>query len=377
MADRLRVVQIIARMNVGGPAVLIANTMTGIDSQEFDMRLISGDCAPDEADYLFRNSLDLHEIRVPGLGRSVSPGTEIAVMRSVRNLLRDIQPHIVHTHTAKAGTLGRLAAFSGSIRARLIHTFHGHLLHGYFSPTLTRGISSLEKLLALGTDRLIAVSASVRDDLVQAGVGRLHQYEVIPPGVHLGPLPSESVARERLGLPKDARICLFLGRITKIKRPDRFAAAAHLIHERHPQTHFLVAGSGDLEPNLQAAMRDLPVTMLGWRTDIETVLAASNALVLTSDNEGTPISAIQAGLAGIPVVATRVGGLSSVVSDGQTGYLVDQNAKHIADAIIELWRHPELAIHMGSFARHKMDREFSLRAMIERHAQLYREVADS
>ena len=376
MSQAIRVVHVIARMNVGGPAVLISETVRELDREEFDVRLITGNCGDDEADYLETQAPDIRAIRVDGLGRSVSPVNDVMSLRSVVGRLRDIQPHIIHTHTAKAGVIGRLAARLAPIKTRIVHTFHGHLLHGYFSPAKTRGLIAAEAVLARRSDRLIAVSPQVRDDLLAAGIGHHEQYEVIPPGVSLGALPDRESARAALHIPSGNYVVLLLGRITQIKRPDRFAEAARIVHQQIPHIHFLIAGSGDLHAELRESMEDLPSSLLGWRSDIELLLAASDALVVTSDNEGTPLSVIQAGLAGVPTVGTRVGGMESVIDPGHTGLLVDPDARAVADGLVTLLEQEPLRSAMGAEGRWQMNAKFSTQAMIESHADLYRRVLE-
>ena len=377
MSQAIRVVHVIARMNVGGPAVLIADTVRHMDSEDFDVRLITGNCADNEADYLQTQASDIQAIRIGGLGRSISPLNDATALRHMVDQLRDLQPHIVHTHTAKAGALGRLAAQLAPIDARVVHTFHGHLLHGYFSSLKTKGLIATEAFLARRSDRLVAVSAEVRDDLLAAGVGRVQQYAIIPPGVSLRSLPDRDTARAALQLPREGHVVLLLGRVTRIKRPDRFAEAARIVHRAMPDVHFLIAGSGDLAAELGTTMRDMPASLLGWRSDVETLLAASDALVLTSDNEGTPLSVIQAGLAGIPTVATRVGGLPSVVDDGTTGVLVDCDPRAVANGLSSLLEQDSIRRAMGDRARQQMTARFGIRAMIENHANLYHQMLES
>lgn len=370
----LRVVHVIARMNVGGPAVLITEILRHLDKEKFDVRLISGNCNSNEADYVELQAPDVRTIRMDRLGRSVSAHNDLLALYEVADQLRDIQPHIVHTHTAKAGVLGRIAKRLASIDARVVHTFHGHLLHGYFGPAKTKGVTAVETALALGSDCLVAVSPEVRDELLAVGVGRRDQYRVIPPGVQLGPLPSREAARLALQIPLESRVVLYLGRVTQIKRPDRFVEAARIVNAAVPNVHFVVAGSGDLAAELSRAMTEMPVSVLGWRSDVETLLAASDVLALTSDNEGTPLSVIQAGMAGVPSVSTRVGGLASVIQDGSTGVLVDPEPHAVAKGICSILEQPAVQIAMGDESRRHMAAKFGLPAMIENHAKLYREL---
>ena len=377
MSQTVRVVHVIARMNVGGPAVLISDTLRYLNREEFDVRLLTGDCSDDEADYLETQAPDIRAIRIDGLGRSVLPVDDVMALRRVWEELRDFRPHIIHTHTAKAGVIGRIAARLVSRDVRVVHTFHGHLLHGYFSPARTRGLVAVEAFLARRSDRLIAVSPQVRDDLLAAGIGQEKQYEVIAPGVTLGALPDRESARDALNIPSASPVVLLLGRITRIRRPDRFAEAARIVNQQIPDVHFLIAGSGDLEAVFRKSMVGLQATFLGWHSDIESLLAASDALVVTSDNEGTPLSVIQAGLAGVPTVGTRVGGMVSVVDPGQTGLLVDPDARAVADGLVTLLERQPLRSAMGAEAQRQMNAKFSTRAMIESHADLYRRVLET
>jgi len=358
-------------MNVGGPAVLIANAMRTMNSADFDVRLVTGYCGDGEADYLQTQAVDLPAIRLDGLGRSIRPKADLTSATRLATLLHDLRPDIVHTHTAKAGVVGRVAVPLSRSGAKIVHTYHGHLLHGYFPPAKTKAVVAAERVLAHWTDRLIAVAPQVRDDLLAAHIGRPSQYEVIVPGVALDSLPERDLARRELGLPLGRPVVTMMGRITGIKRPDRFIEVVRLIARTHPGVWFAVAGAGDLEEDLRQSVAGLPVSLLGWQSDVERVLAASEALVLTSDNEGTPLSLIQAGLAGLPVVATSVGGVTSVVDDGQTGLLAAPDAMALAAALTCLLDDPALADRLGRTAKERMTQRFGMADMVQRHADLY------
>ena len=374
MSRKVRVVHVIARMNVGGPAVLIANLARGMDESEFDFRLITGYCAEDEADYLLTQATDVTAERIDGLGRSVKPWSDASAVATLARRFREIKPDIIHTHTAKAGVVGRAAARLSGAKAAVVHSYHGHLLHGYFTPSKTKAVVLLERGLARSTSRFVAVGPQVRDDLLAAGIGRPDQYEVIPPGLALPQLPDQHTAKVILGLDPDRPVISMVGRLTGIKRPDRFAEAVRIVHQTHPHAQFVVAGAGDLEGELQQLIRNgnLPIVMLGWRSDVETILAASDVLVLTSDNEGTPLSLIQAGMAGLPVVATDVGSVKDVVLAGDTGILCSPSAEAVAAGILTLLDDPPLAERLGSQARVRTESLFGTGQMVSAHANLYR-----
>jgi glycosyltransferase involved in cell wall biosynthesis len=369
----IRVLHVIARMNVGGPALEISELMRGLDPRAVSQRLVTGYCAEDEADFLQTQAPDVVATRIPGLGRSIRPGDDALALARLIELIRASKPDIVHTHTAKAGVLGRVAARLAATGTRIVHTHHGHLLHGYFSPRKSQVVVEIERALARVTDHMVAVGDRVRDDLLAAGVGSPDRFTVIHSGVRLGALPDRSVARHSLGLPDDGVVVAVVGRITGIKRPDRLADVVALLRSSGVPVHVVVAGGGDLEATLAArvAQDDLPVTMLGWRSDLESILAAADIALLTSDNEGTPLSLVQAGLAGIPAAATDVGSVAEVVEHGVTGILCPPSAPELAAAVHRLAADPGLRTAMGQAARAKAERDFSMAGFLEGHRRVY------
>ena len=364
-------------MNVGGPAVQISGLMRGLDLDLFEQRLITGFCGYDEADYLETQAPDVLATRIVGLGRALNVRDDSKAVPEIIRQIREFKPHIIHTHTAKAGVLGRVAAKTSLTQSKLVHTFHGHLLHGYFSPRKTQLVRGVENILARGTNKLVAVGPQVRDDLLEAKIGRSGQYVIIPPGLTLGTIPKKAATRNLLGLPTDATVVSFIGRLTGIKRVDRFADAVALVSQSLPGIKFLVAGAGDQEAGLAERIRqqDLPITLLGWRSDIEVILGASDLLVLTSDNEGTPLSLIQAALAGLPVVATDVGSVKDVVLDGTTGILCHKDPTEIANAMIRLVNDHALATRMGVAAKEFAEGHFGVSRLVADHQNLYQDLS--
>ena len=370
---RIRVMRIIARMNVGGPAVQVSGLMRGFDPERFNQILITGYCADDEADYLDTSATDVTATRITGLGRSISPRADMSAFLQVVGEIRAFRPDVIHTHTAKAGVIGRVASLVSGHRSIRVHTFHGHLLHGYFGKFKTFLVIFVERLLAAFTTRLLAVGKKVMEDLLAVGVGNAKKFSVMPPGLQLAPLPSREDACAKLGLDPAFTYCAFIGRITKIKRPDRFLDVVALLHGQGAQTHFIVAGAGELlEYCKDRALKEgLPVIFLGWRKDIETVLAASDVVLLTSDNEGTPLSLIQAGMASLPIVATNVGSISEIVLDSETGFLTEPSAQALADAMNKLVSSSELREEMGKNAREYTIKRYGVERLVKDHQDLY------
>ena len=368
-----KVFQIIARMNVGGPAVIVADLMRGLDESKFEQTLITGYCADNEADYLETVATDVKATRINGLGRSISPMADLRAFISLVAMIRREKPDVVHTHTAKAGVIGRLATIIAGSNAKRVHTFHGHLLHGYFSGWKTQLVIAIEKYLASRTDVLIAVGNQVKDDLLAAGIGKPSQYKVFFPGL---PAPADidvKDARIALGLDASQIYCTFVGRLTHIKRPDRLLDVAAACVARELDIHFLVAGEGELfeTSKARAIEENLPVTFLGWRSDIDQLFAASDIAILTSDNEGIPLTLIQAAFAGIPIVAPRVGSIADIVIDGETGFLTSTQPGAMASALSALVTDEELRYELGSMGKAHANKYFSLHKSLADHASLY------
>jgi glycosyltransferase involved in cell wall biosynthesis len=372
----LRVMRVIARMNVGGPALQVSTLLRGLDPDRFEQRLYAGTPQPGEGDYRSLRAADVPVHPVPGLGRSVRPTDDLRALAALVAAIREYRPDIVHTHTAKAGTLGRIAAVLGRVPAR-VHTFHGHLLHGYFPPAKTAAVVRTERTLARLTDRLVAVGAQVRDDLLAAGVGRPDQYAVVPPGVSLPPAPDRDAARRVLGLSGGGPVVAFVGRVTGIKRPDRMLAVAREVCATVPDARFLVCGEGDLLPATvaQATADRLDVTFIPWRADVEVLYAAADLVLLTSDNEGMPVCLIEAGLCGRPVVATDVGGVAEVVAHGETGLLAGRDVPALSRCVTALLADRAERERMGRAARPRTAARFGSDRLVADTERLYTGIA--
>ena len=371
--QKVRVLRIIARMNVGGPAVQVSGLMRGFDPEIFQQTLLTGFCATDEADYLEKVAVDVTAIRIDGLGRSIKPRSDLTALFSIIREIHRFKPDVIHTHTAKAGVVGRIASILSGQRSIRVHTFHGHLLHGYFGAGKTKLVILIEKFLALFTHQLLAVGKKVQDDLIAVGIGNSKKFAVMPPGLQLAYVLSKSEARQELGLDQNEIYCAFIGRITQIKRPDRFLDVAAKTRADNVKVHFIVAGAGELLQECQdrVAAENLPVTFLGWREDIEVVLAAADFVILTSDNEGTPLSLIQAGMVGIPVVATNVGSTNEIVVDGKTGLLTDLSVDQLASAVAKLATDSDLRPQMGAAGKEYTMARYGVDRLVKDHQDLY------
>jgi glycosyltransferase involved in cell wall biosynthesis len=377
--DPIRVMRIIARMNVGGPAVQVSGLMRGFNPNEFDHLLYTGFCATDEADYLETVAHDVTAIRIAGFGRRVSLGGDIKAFISLVKEIRGFKPHVIHTHTAKAGFLGRIASIISRQPSIRVHTFHGHLLNGYFGPFKRSLVVLAEKMLALFTHELLAVGAKVRQDLLDAGVGNPEKFGVMPPGLAIAQLPPKKESQESFGISSSKLQFAFIGRVTQIKRPDRFLDVVSEVKTRGIEVEFFMAGDGELLDmcRRRIAREDLPVKILGWQSDIEKVLSAADVVILTSDNEGTPLSLIQAGMAGIPVVTTNVGSVPEIVLDGITGIVTDLDVHKIADAIEKLVNSSDLRAQLSVAAQNFTLANFGVERLVNDHEALYKRLLAS
>jgi glycosyltransferase involved in cell wall biosynthesis len=376
---KIKVMRIIARMNVGGPAVQISGLMRHFDTIKFEQILVTGYCAEDESDYLETSATDVSATRIESLGRSISLFGDLKALFKLVNLIRTFKPDIVHTHTAKAGVLGRIASILSGDKSIRIHTFHGHLLHGYFGKFKTLLVIYLERALALSTTKIFAVGSKVKDDLVNVKIAPKDKFIVMPPGLELRDMPTRQEALKSLGLDPSKIYCSFIGRITQIKRPDRFLSVVENSKKRNLNLHFIVAGAGDLleETIANSLEKDLPITFLGWREDIETILSASDIVILTSDNEGMPLSLIQAGMAGKPVVTTNVGSVEEIVKDGVSGYITDFNPDQLSNSLEKLSTDPDLRNSMGKAAVELTTTNFGVMRLVNNHQEIYQSLTSN
>ena len=372
-AKPTRVLRIIARMNLGGPAIQISGLYKGMDQSSFITTLLCGYCEENEIDYLYETSSDIPAVRVQGLGRSVSFFGDLKSFFFIVKTIHSFKPDIIHTHTAKAGVLGRLASLISLHRSIRIHTFHGHLLNGYFGKIKTWLVIQLEKLLASFTHEIVAVGEKVRDDLLSVNIGNEKHFTVVAPGVEEPRAVSKQQSRQSLELDNDTLVISFIGRIEQVKRPDRFLEAVNLFVNSHPKVQFLVAGEGSLLEWMKTRTESasLPVRFLGWRSDVENIVCASDLVVLTSDNEGMPMALIQSSFLGVPAVATNVGSVSQVIKDGHTGLLSDVDAQDIFEKMLLLARDYELRKTLGENAKLYARENFHVSRLVRDHERLY------
>jgi glycosyltransferase involved in cell wall biosynthesis len=382
----VRVVRVISRLNVGGPAIQAITLSKLLEPRGYETTLVRGTEGPREGNMDdLAEELGIQPLRVAALRRELGVH-DIQALAALTRIIRRERPQILHTHAAKGGAIGRLAAALAGRSAPpvRVHTFHGHVLTDYFSPWKAGAFARVERRLARTTTRLVAVSSEVRDDLVRLGVADSSVIAVVPLGFDLSrfdlsPEAAERArteTRARLGIPEDARVATLVARFVPIKRVDRFLRVALRLRDV-PNVVFLVVGDGELTSEIRSSdeARALggQVLWAGLQRDMPGILHASDVVAQTSDNEGTPVTLIEAQAAARPVVSTNVGGVASAVRDGVTGRLAGrEDEAALAAAVRELLTDRELGSSLGSMGRRHVLEHFSLTRLVDDLDLLYR-----
>jgi glycosyltransferase involved in cell wall biosynthesis len=379
---RVKVTRIVARLNVGGPAVHIINLTASLDPGRFDSQIIAGRPGPHEGDmgYLARQK-GVDPLIIPELGRELSPLGDIRTTVKLARILGRHKPDIVETHTAKAGAVGRLAARLANVPV-VIHVFHGHVFHSYFGPLQTRMFIHIERALARITDRIITVSPAQRRDIVDVyRIAPPERVLTLPLGLDLDPFrwaeqTCQGRFRTTLGVAAEAPLVGFVGRLTAVKNPSLFVEAAGRVVQHFPRARFVFVGDGELRPALGEQIDALGLAgqfiFAGWQVDMAAVYADLDLLVLTSLNEGTPVTVIESLATDVPVVATAVGGVPDVLRDGETGRLVPSgDVDALAQTIIELLRAPQRAAALARAGQGDVLDRFGLTRLVDDMESLY------
>ena len=367
----IKILRIIARLNIGGPArnaVLLSEGLRGTH----ETVLVCGEVAKGEGDMMYlAKEKGIEPVIVPELGRELSIVNDWKAFWKIYRIICKEKPQIIHTHTAKAGTLGRLAGILYG-KAVLVHTFHGHVLHSYFGKIKALFFIYIEKILALFTDRIITVSESLKKELVERfRIAPEKKFSVIELGFELDDLLQLSV--------KDNAGCVnigIIGRLTAVKNHKMLFRVAERVKGEGLRVKFRVIGDGELRQELEDYTRELGINDLvefkGWIKDLREIYKGLDIVALTSLNEGTPVSIIEAMVAARPVVATNVGGVSDIVQDGITGYLVDTDGHNVfSKRLTDLIKDYEKRKQFGQSGREAVRKRFSKEKLIEETKKLY------
>ena len=385
--EPIKVLRVIARLNVGGPALHVAYLTAGLADRGYETTLVAGTLARGEESMAAAS--ETRGVRIetlPALHREIGPLRDAQAIVRLARLIRKERPTILHTHTAKAGAVGRIAALlAGSARPPIVvHTFHGHVLHGYFNPLTTLAFRMLERWLARVTTALVAVSPEVRDDLVRLHVAPASKFTVIRLGIELDERTSadeneRAETRRQLGVGQDAFIVGWVGRMTAVKRTDDVMRALRGLVDRGVDAYLCLVGDGPDRDHLERYAHELGVVkrclFVGYQEDVARFYSAIDALLLPSANEGTPVSVIEALAAQRPAVATRVGGTPDVIRDGVDGFLVEVgDADALSDRLTELAADPERRARMGADGRERVLGRYAVERLVDDIDRLYREL---
>ena len=343
-------------MNVGGTARYVGELVERIPDNKLATGYVQGSEIEDPC------VQKLNVLRVPHMGRKISPLNDFRAWLELRKIIKEIKPAIVHTHTFKAGLIGRLI---GGEHKR-VHTFHGHLFDDQsFSSLEKHIITNAEKFLANRTDLLISVGKKVGVELRAQGIGTEKEWLSIAPGVKALSIIDKTQARKSLGLSTEGVLFGWMARMAEVKNPFLLLEIARQL----PQVSFVMAGGGNLleEIKIKAPKN---VTVIGW-ADAATFWSAVDCAISTSDNEGMPVALIEAQLAGVPVIATDVGSNAEVIEDGVTGMVTSKNPQELIEAIEKLVKGQNLIQKMGGAGRERATEEFSLEKMLNAHKNAY------
>ena len=382
----VRVLRVISRLNIGGPAVHTTLLTTRLDPTRYDSTLVTGTEEEGEGNYLELQGLSVPRlVRLPGLGREIRGLAEITVLRKLMAVIRRVRPHVVHTHAAKAGALGRVAARLCRVPV-VVHTYHGHVLRGYFSPLKTSVFLRIERMLAHATDELVAVSPRVREELLHMGIGHPARFSVVPLGLDLDTFVMadrlRGSLRAELGLGARVPLVGIVARLAPIKAHEVFLAAAREVLAEVPGTVFLLVGDGPRRAGLERLAGEMGLgpnaRFLGWRGDLPRVYADLDVVALSSRNEGSPVALIEAMAAGRPVAATRVGGVPDVVVDGENGRLVPPDEPvALARAVVDLLSAPDQRTRLGAAGRASVVARYGAQRLVDDIDTLYQRLLAS
>ena len=390
-ATPISVVRIITRLNIGGPSIQATRLTSALAGHGFQTTLIHGRLGEGEGDMSYLIAPGSRVIYLDTLRRPLSPLNDLRALFRIYGELKRARPAIVHTHMAKAGLLGRLAAALYNFRrgrgerARVVHTYHGHVLEGYFSAAMTGVFITLERLLARASDRIVAISPAIEGELRDGfRIGRADQYRVVPLGFDLSSFAAVDdaarvKARSKLAIPESADVISTVGRLTAIKQHRLFLDTIARVAAERPHVIALIAGDGELRSELEGYAAQLTIAdrvrFLGWRRDLATIYAATDVFLLTSRNEGTPVALIEAMASGVPGVSTDVGGVKDVITSDAVGARVaNGDAGALAAPIVRYLGDRTQRRDAGVRARAAVLDRYSIDRLVYDIAVLYRDL---
>jgi len=380
----MKIIEIIARMNIGGPALHLCQLMEGLRGRaNFDMTLIHGRVAEGEGSMMHEaEKRNLKSIYVPELSREISPLMDLISVGKVFIAICKLRPSVVHTHTAKAGMIGRLVTCIFP-DIKVIHTYHGTVFHGYgYGKLKTAFFLFLEKTLARISDRIVVLSKSLKMEMVERGIARGSRFVTIPLGFDFAPFeqPSTDIASDH-GIKaelKEKTIIGFVGRLEFVKQPNFIIELAEHSKKTNESFHFVLVGDGTLMAPLKQEVKKKHlgefVTFLGWQEDVSQFYSEFDVLMMCSNNEGTPVVIIEAMAAKCPVVSNDVGGIGDILEGESGGLIVEtKSAESYFDKFRIIMKSRE---HFAEQASRHVRNHFSLEKMLDSYQKIYVSIAE-
>jgi glycosyltransferase involved in cell wall biosynthesis len=389
---KTKIIHIITRLDKGGSAETTLQTVSLLNQKKYELFLAHGLSLESNMSNmekeLVERDLSLAEARnikvftIPSLVRRLSFKNDLLAFISIYRLIKRIKPHIVHTHTSKAGWLGRLAAFLARVPI-IIHTPHGHVFHSYYGPFMTKIFVIAERILSLMTDKITALTDRERDEHLEQGIAAIEKYVIIHSGVMLQQIMNMNfvveTGKKKLGIPQNSNVIGVVGRLVPIKGHKYLVSAAKRIIREFDNTVFVFVGDGYLESKLERQSESLGVRkniiFTGWRKDVTEILNLFDILVLPSLNEGMGKVLIEGMALGKPIVASSVGGIMDLVENGVNGILVPpKDSDALEEAILKLIRNKNLAQELGKNGKAKVYPEYDTFVMVRQIEDLYEDL---
>jgi glycosyltransferase involved in cell wall biosynthesis len=371
--NKIKVLRVIARMNIGGPAFLIKELMTGIDENRFEQILVYGNCEGSELEIAGVGRLGRTQ-KLVNLARSVNIRSDLRSLYALNKIIRKEKPDIIDTHTFKAGFLIRvLYLVMPKKNTKIVHHYHGHLLNGYFRARTLVLYKLIEKTLARKADVLVTDGENITQQLVKSNIAPFGKFKHLMPGVAAPNSLMDFPRRAGLDSPEREIVIAFIGRLAPIKRPDRYLDLVKDLSGKRIDCRFVIYGDGELKEKIQEQILEekLPVELRPFEKDVYQVLASVDILVMTSDNEGTPLTVMEASYAGVPCIGTNVGSMKDIVKDGVNGFLVNPDAESLANILEDLLDDKlslnQLKIRASKYA----EQNFNVQNYVSEHEKLY------
>jgi glycosyltransferase involved in cell wall biosynthesis len=366
----IKVLRVITRLNVGGPSKQVGVLSKLFDEENISQLIVTGSTLDSEQEIDIKQFKD-RIIKIKELSREINLVADLVALMKLCLIIVRYKPNIIHTHLSKAWAISTIAKFLCRSKAVSIHTFHGHILHSYFSKLSTYFIVIILRILANRTDILIALNKSNRQSLISARIGKESKYVEIRPGFDSISVDSKEVAKKSLGLDPSIFIIGYVGRFEKIKRIDLLSEVIALSTTKFPNVQFITFGNGPEFKQFHERTKHFSVLNFSWIDDLKIAYSVIDLLILVSDNEGTPLVVIESGLCGIPTLSRNVGGVSDLISDGVTGFITGNSTEEIVSKLEFIVNTPETYVKVSSQVKKQFSLNYNEKDFLKAHNELY------